>query len=194
MIYDSINARDLRIDIRELSARLGVPIGTDVGNMSELFEILVSIAKPMYSAVRVNINRQNNGLMIGKRYTESLALGKVLEDSDECILFVATLGIGVDRILIKTAERSPKDAFWLDAFSDALIEALCDEAGARICRGLDTTSRFSPGYADLELSFGKEILALTDSERLLGIKLSESGLMIPKKSVNAIIGIRNKKE
>ena len=192
MMYESINARELKIDTRELSARLGAPTDARIDGMDELLENLVSVAKPMYSTARVNINRQKDGLMIGKRYTESRALGEVIRGCDECILLAATLGVGVDRLILKTASLSPRDAFLLDAMADALVEALCDEAQARACRGLDVAPRFSPGYADLELSFGKEILALTDAERLLGIKLSESGLMIPKKSVNAIIAIRNK--
>ena len=191
-MYESINARELKIDTRELAARLGAPINARIDGMDELLENLVSVAKPMYSTARVNINRQKDGLMIGKRYTESRALGEVIRGCDECILLAATLGVGVDRLILKTASLSPRDAFLLDAMADALVEALCDEAQVRACRGFDVAPRFSPGYADLELSFGKEILALTDAERLLGIKLSESGLMIPKKSVNAIIAIRNK--
>ena len=111
-----------------------------------------------------------------------------------------------DRIIYLTKEESAKPASSQKAcytglpsgsdtmaLADALIEALCDFAEAEVCSGLDTSGRFSPGYADLELSLGKEIIALTDAERTLGIKLTESGLMVPKKSVNAIIAVRNLK-
>ena len=99
----------------------------------------------------------------------------------------------MDRLILKLANISPRDAFVIDAMADALIEALCDYAEARVCEGLSTTGRFSPGYGDLELSLGKEIISLTDAERTLGIKLTLGGLMVPKKSVNAIIAIRNEK-
>jgi hypothetical protein len=83
------------------------------------------------------------------------------------------------------------EAFIIDALADALIEAVCDAAEEEISLGLDTTGRFSPGYGDLELSLGCEILTLCDAERLLGIKMTESALMVPKKSVSAIIAIKD---
>ena len=61
----------------------------------------------------------------------------------------------------------------------------------KITHGLAAHGRFSPGYADFELGIGREIISLTGAERVLGIKLTESGLMVPKKSVNAIIVIKN---
>jgi cobalamin-dependent methionine synthase I len=132
--------------------------------------------------------------MVGNTASASRALAELCRDSEECILLAATLGVGVDRLVLRLASVSARDGFLADAMADALIEALCDLAEARVCEGLDTSGRFSPGYADLELSMGREILLLTDAERVLGIKLSEGGLMIPKKSVNAIIAIKNKKE
>ena len=194
MIHESRDPRHLNIDQRELSARLGVPIGAQIDGYCELYDLLLSAAKPMYSAVYVNLDKQNDGITIGKCHTESRGLSEVVKDSDECILLAATLGIGVDRLIIRMASTSPRDAFVIDAMADAMIEAVCDMAEERLTAGLETAPRFSPGYADLELSFAKEILALTDAERLIGIKLSESGLMLPKKSVNAIIAIKNGKK
>ena len=193
MIYENIDAHDLRIDTRELSARLGAPIGREVDGITDLYELLLSLAKPAYSAVYVNLDRQNDSITIGNVSTKSRALEEVARDSTECILLAATLGVGVDRLIIRAAGRSARDAFILDALADAMIESLCDEAEKRLTVGLDTAPRFSPGYADLDLSFGREILRMTDAERLLGIKLSESGLMLPKKSVNAIITVKKRK-
>jgi cobalamin-dependent methionine synthase I len=75
--------------------------------------------------------------------------------------------------------------------ADALVEALCDLAEREICAGLKTRPRFSPGYGDLELSLGEELVALTDADKLLRIRMTESGLMVPKKSVNALIVIKD---
>ena len=169
MIYESIDARELRIDTRELSARLGAPIGTQIDGFEDLYALLLSSAKPAYSAIYVNLNRQNDGIAMGNIHTHSRALREVTRDSTECILLAATLGIGVDRLVIRMGNISARDAFVVDAMADALIEALCDEAEKRLCKGIDTAPRFSPGYADLELSIGREILKMTDAERLLGI-------------------------
>ena len=155
-----------------------------------LYDMLASVAKPAYSAVYVSLSRQNGGITLGNIRIDSRALGEVCLGSDECVLLAATLGIGVDRLIFKTASLSPRDAFIIDSIADAMVESLCDRAESDVCGTKDHAPRFSPGYADLALSVGEEILRITDAERILGIKLSESGLMIPKKSVNAIIAIK----
>lgn len=190
MIFENVSGESLSIDMRELAARLGTPIAETVVGSERLFGELLRVARPAYTAIRVKLKRENGVIYIGNAKSESKSLAKLCQSSDECLLLCATLGIGVDRLVLKTASISARDAFVIDAMADALIESLCDYAEARICEGLLTTGRFSPGYGDLELSLGGEIIALTDAERAIGIKLTASGLMIPKKSVNAIIAIR----
>ena len=190
MIYECVDPRELKIDIREMSARLGTPVGVLPKDAEGIIESVLYAAKPAYVAVHAKISRQNDRIFVENIATDSRALFEVCRESDECILVVATLGVGVDRLILRTSSISPYDSFVADAVADALIEALCDHAEEKLAAGLVTRGRFSPGYADLELSFGKEIIRLTDAERLLGIKQSDSGLMIPKKSVNAIIAIR----
>ena len=77
------------------------------------------------------------------------------------------------------------------AMADALIESLCDQAEASITKGFDTVPRFSPGYADLPLHVGVEIVRLLSAETHLGIRFTESGLMVPKKSVSAIVCVKD---
>ena len=104
---------------------------------------------------------------------------------------VCTLGHGVDRLMAKEQHLSVTDAFAIDAMADALIESLCDEAEKRICKGLRTVPRFSPGYADLPLGVGQRIVNLLGADMRLGIRFTESGLMIPKKSVSAIVCVKD---
>ncbi len=191
MIYEMIDPRELKIKESELAARLSAPYGAPVDKLDGLYETLISVARPAYVAARVKLTKGNGGIYVGGMRTASKALLKLCEDSGECIVMAATLGIGVDRLVIKKAQTSAAEAFVTDAMADALVEALCDLAEERLCRGLTASGRFSPGYADLELEMGEGILALTEAERLLGIKLTNGGMMIPKKSVNAIIAIRD---
>jgi hypothetical protein len=191
MIYRNVDARDLRLDERELAARLGSPEGLSKGENAELYEMLLDVAKPAYTATRVKLNRENDGISIGNTHSRSTALMKLSEGSSSCLALVATLGVGVDRLILKSSQLSASRAFIIDAMADALVEALCDLAEREICAGLKTRPRFSPGYGDLELSLGEELVALTDADKLLGIRMTESGLMVPKKSVNALIVIKD---
>ena len=104
---------------------------------------------------------------------------------------VATLGVGVDRLIAREQHLSVSDAFVIDAMADALIEALCDNAERRLTEGEAVVPRFSPGYADLPLGVGAEIVRLLGADVRLGISFTESGLMIPRKSVSAIVCIRD---
>ena len=190
MIFESVDPRELKIDSRELAARLGTTLDFYLEGGAGIYESLLLAAKPMYIAKKVKLSRQNDVIYIENAKANSRALLVVCNGYDECVLLCATLGVGVDRLILKTSGTSAHDAFVMDAMADALIEALCDYAEKKCTVDYTASGRFSPGYADLDLSFGKEILILTDAERMLGIKLTESGLMLPKKSVNAIIAIK----
>ena len=112
----------------------------------------------------------------------------------EIVLMATTLGHGVDRELRRLSLTDPLGQVIFDAASTAAVERLSDEIEAQIRveardRGLYCSWRFSPGYGDLPLSVQGELLARLDAERRLGITLTPSNLMVPTKSVTAIIGL-----
>lgn len=189
MNYKNVDVRLLKINKNELMARLSMPTLAD-DDFSDLYDLLILEAKPAYAATRVPIMRDNGGIVVGYVKTESRALAEFSNGATSYIALVATLGVGVDRLILKASKTSSVNAFIIDAMADALIEALCDYAESELCKGLDANGRFSPGYADLELSVGYEILSLCKAEKTLGIKVTESGLMVPKKSVNALIAVK----
>ena len=70
-------------------------------------------------------------------------------------------------------------------------ESIADIIGERASvLGRTTLPRFSAGYGDLSLDFQHEIFKVLSPEKHLGITLSSGGLMIPTKSVTAMIGYR----
>ena len=54
------------------------------------------------------------------------------------------------------------------------------------------TDRFSPGYGDMPLDDQHALFRILNVSRRIGISLSESGLMIPQKSVTALIGVADR--
>ena len=77
-----------------------------------------------------------------------------------------------------------------DALASASAEAWCARVNALLpADGLYLRPRFSPGYGDLPLDFQRTLLGVLDSQRKAGISLSESLLMVPQKSVSAIVGL-----
>ena len=116
---------------------------------------------------------------------DSKDLKKHLEGCDKVILFAATVGIGIDRLIARYASVSPTKSLLFQAIGAERIEALCDEFNSDF-----VGSRFSPGYGDLPLEFQREIFKVLDCPKRIGLTLNESMLMSPTKSVTAIIGVK----
>ena len=121
----------------------------------------------------------------------SLALAKHLQGCSQIVIFAATVGIETDRLIARYNALSPAKALLISAIGSERIEALCDafEDDLR-SEGREIRPRFSPGYSDLPIEYQKDIFALLDCSRRIGVTLTESMLMSPSKSVSAIIGIK----
>ena len=121
-------------------------------------------------------------------------LKKNLEGCRSAVLFAATIGSGIDRLIRRNEKADPRLGLLLQGLGAERVESLCDAFNddvKKVCEemGRETRMRYSPGYGDLPIEVQRDFLPLLDAERRLGITLSESCLMAPSKSVTAIIGI-----
>ena len=117
---------------------------------------------------------------------KSQSLEKLLESSHYAVIFVATLGIPFDRLILKYTQTQPSRALIFQAIGAERIEALCDV----FMKGFtNTTARFSPGYGDFDILEQKKIFEVLKSDKP-EVYLTESLLMTPKKSVSAVFGVR----
>lgn len=130
---------------------------------------------------------------------KSRNLAKNLRGCEKILVMAVTLGSGVDRLLARYGKLSMARAVVLQAASAAMIEDCCNE----LCRewraeyekkGLYLRPRFSPGYGDFPLSCQEQILGGLEAGKRLGITLTDSFLMMPSKSVSAVIGVSRKQE
>ena len=123
---------------------------------------------------------------------KSKKLSETLCGCDRAIVFAATVGVGIDRLISRYTKVSPSKALMLQAVGAQQIEALCDKFCGDIEAeyGVALTHRFSPGYGDLSLEAQRDIFSLLDCERKIGLTLGESLVMSPTKSVTAIVGMR----
>ncbi len=134
-------------------------------------------------------------LNLGFCRVESEALAKNLSGCEGILLFGATVGIGLDRLIARYSRVSPSRALMIQAIGAERIEALCDAFGKDVSDCLSDDGRvarprFSPGYGDWGLEIQKDIFAVLDCPRRIGLALNESLLMSPTKSVTAIVGIQ----
>lgn len=106
-----------------------------------------------------------------------------------------TVGMGVERELRRYSVTGDSlDGVIFDAAATALVERAADAAEASIVRAaserhLYTNFRFSPGYGDMPMETQPTLLSALDAQRRLGITLTPSLLMVPTKSVTAVVGM-----
>ncbi|MBC2890084.1 vitamin B12 dependent methionine synthase [Gordonibacter massiliensis (ex Traore et al. 2017)] len=117
-----------------------------------------------------------------------------LDGACEVALMACTLGAESERALRLRAATSPTDALLYDAAASALVEAAADAEEARIvsdaaARGLRTNFRFSPGFGDLPLAVQPAFLAALDASRRIGLSVTSANLLVPAKSVTAVVGL-----
>ena len=122
------------------------------------------------------------------------AIAALLHDCELCAIFCATVGNDIEALIRKWQLKDLAFASMLDACASSAVESLCDSVENELkqeygAQGLHLTDRFSPGYGDLPLSIQPDFCAALDTARKIGVSVSESGIMIPRKSVTAIIGL-----
>lgn len=128
---------------------------------------------------------------LGDWCIESEHLARNLRGCNSVIIFGATIGVEIDRLIAKYGRISPSKALLLQAIGAERIEALCDVFCEDIARekNMATRPRFSPGYGDLPLEMQKEFFRLLDCSKKIGLSLNDSLLMSPSKSVTAFLGL-----
>lgn len=136
-----------------------------------------------------------NGIIEGGCFlTDSRNLLKNLGGCGQVLVMAVTLGPEVDRRLSRYGKLDMAKAVVMQAAAAAMIEACCNRSflvwrEEYQKKGLYLRPRFSPGYGDFPLSCQQGILDGLEAGKRIGITLTDGGLMMPSKSVTAVIGI-----
>lgn len=142
------------------------------------YKVAYAAYQPLYEEWSVDL---------GFAEVTSADLLKNLEGADAVIVFCATVGIGIDRLIAKYTRISPAKALLMEAIGNERVESLCD----LFCAEQNAAGpRFSPGYGDFPLEVQKDIFLALDCPRKIGVTLCENLLMTPQKSVTALLGIK----
>lgn len=128
-----------------------------------------------------------NGLLAGQDIQAHLA------GCQGYVLLGVTLGAQMDRAIRRAGIGNVAAGAAADALASALAEQVCDTAeqmlrGRFSAEGRWLTGRYSPGYGDWPLSAQQPIARLLDLPRRLGVTVTDTCLMLPRKSVTALLG------
>lgn len=158
-----------------------------------ILELLnISTMKSIYKIFDIKVSE--NIIDFGAFCAESRSLSKNLADCKKAVLFAATLGTESEIILNRLNRLNVSRAFIMDACAVALIEQYCDDCQREIEKisaekGLFVRPRFSPGYGDFNIKHQKDFIRLLELPKKLGLTLSEGFMLIPSKSVTAVMGL-----
>ena len=172
-------------------------------SMTELLEQCLNECKDRFSYnvcyTELPVSFDGELTQFGGVKTPSQSLKMALDGCERVIVFAATVGIGIDRLIKKYSIASSSKAVMFQAIGAERIESLCDAFCSDLKAEFSAKSfllkpRFSAGYGDFPLECQREIFALLDDGRRIGLCLNDSLLMSPTKSVTAIIGLRREEK
>lgn len=121
-------------------------------------------------------------------------ISRVLEPCREAVIMAVTLGPRVEQLLMRAEVMNMADAVVMDACASVATENVCDcfEEDLREqlkADGLFLTSRFSPGYGDFPIDAQNRLCEVLDTARRIGLTVTGNHILVPRKSVTAILGI-----
>ena len=160
----------------------------------------LKIIQPKYIYKRFPVTHELSGICVGETgfVLRGEDIREHLKNCNEIFLLGVTAGIELDRKIRRYMVTEPDIGVVLDSCGIQAVEQIADMAEQEIeacvsSEGYHLTWRFSPGYGDLPLDTQKELVQVLDMHHKIGVSLTDSCLMVPSKSVTAILGISDTK-
>jgi len=180
------------IDKRELLSYLGYKGQEMTPELESKIDEAISICQanvtPRYVANKYKVDKATK-LIAGTTITlPGEDIWKHIDGCDEIYLLCATIGFNVEKQIAKYFVKDKTLAIILDSAATCAIESYLDEI--EITLDGEKTTRYSCGYGDFSIESQKELCALLDTHRKIGVFVNEAYMLTPQKSVSAIIGIK----
>jgi hypothetical protein len=190
------------LDKATVVARLGYrdrkPPEMVIRYIDEQVENALKLIRPVYSfqVRQIESVLSPDFKLEGNLYFSSKTVSYVLDDCREVAVYLATVGIEMDKEITRLfSEKQTMAGTILDTIgSIAIVQTLnqlrTDVRLAAEKRGLQSTRHYAPGYCDWDISQQRILFPVTEYSKL-GVQLNEACMMIPRKSVSGVIGIGN---
>jgi len=120
-----------------------------------------------------------NNVRFGGINIGSKSLAQHLKSAKKVGVTAVTLGVEADRVIYRHSIEDISKSVIADAVASVMVNEYC----AEICGEL----RFSPGYGDFDLMHQVDILRILDANKRIGLSCSDGFMLIPGKSVTAVI-------
>lgn len=172
----------------------GVPDAATAGLIDRCEPVVREKVRPAYVYREVSVELRDDGVYLPE--AELLLPGedikRHLKGCRRAVIFAATVSSEADKLIRQAAVTDMAESLAYDCLCSAAIEQVCDKAEEEIFAGYGAryrTWRFSPGYGDLPIDVQSRFLRALNAQRRIGLTATENSLLLPSKSVTAIIGI-----
>lgn len=189
MTKKELRYEDLGISLSELYEQMGyeqaVPDEATVKETDIIIAEAKGFLRPRFSFF---VQRELPDFAIGK------IIERQLKGAEAYAFFICTAGVEYEAFQKRLKKEGDMvRVFIADALGSVIAEKTADQMELSLQENIDKlgwhhTNRFSPGYCGWHVSQQQLLFPLFKGETC-GVKLTESSLMLPIKSVSGIIGL-----
>ena len=155
-----------------------------------------TLANPVlsYRMYRLETVSKNGVELEGNLCLKSVKLAGTLSGCKEVVCFLGTIGTRIEKEISRLmGQRRLSDAYVLDVMGSVTTENMVAQFYRRMKKLHETDKkaislRFSPGYCDWPVTEQKHLFQLLDAKGV-GVQLTDSCLMQPRKSISGVFGI-----
>ena len=195
-MHQFVDSFSIRLNKDEILKGQGIDPAKASQRLSDIAESVIeeaqALLKPaaMFSVVKVNNFGHHSIAFEGGVFTGSL-VGKAMAGADHLIISVCTIGSDLEKRVDEIMNENPVLAIALDGagisglrkVSQAVEDMICAEA----CElELSLGMRAQPGQEGWPIEQQRVVFKLMPAEKI-GVQLTESCLMLPRKSVSFVI-------
>ena len=152
-------------------------------------DLCQSLVRPMSVVKRFKVNKETKIVEGTTLILDGEDIWKHIEGCSEIYLICATVGFLPEKEITRQMIKDKTLAIILDSAAICAIESYLDD----IEKALDgtLTTRYSCGYGDFPIEAQKDICAVLDTQRKIGVSVNSSYMLSPQKSVTCVIGIKD---
>ena len=178
-------------DDSKLKSEMETLIGELLASVNDEHLLKPSVVYETYPITEVGCQQLS---LKGNTVLHGSALSSVLSQATELAVLVCTIGCKLEEKVADYFDQGePLRGLLLDGIGSASTDALAQEAYMLIrrrasLRGYQTSSPLNPGECCFPLSEQWQLFKLVPVEEI-GVRLTSTGFMVPRKSTSMVIGI-----
>lgn len=162
--------------------------------MTECEQMILETARPRYTYKVFKFDIREDGVLFHNTnlFLPGSSIVNHLKGCELAVCMAVTISEGVDRQIRILQLSDMAKACVYDCMASTAVEQVCDMVEKLIKEEYPDyyqTFRFGIGYGDLPLEKQPDFLKVVDAPKKIGLNVGSSNMMVPTKSVTAIIGL-----